>query len=98
MQLKHRDRIEVEKGGEELVVHNTVSVTMAHHVSGGNPTHETFYGASRIEGRGGGPEPNYITTWAAEELWHEHGIDLFDGHDCFDIEVVDLESDEVTVL
>jgi hypothetical protein len=37
-----------------------------------------------------------VITWIAEGLWHEHGIDLPD--DNFDIEVIDVESDDVTVI
>lgn len=82
---------------EEIQVWNYLNVTLAHHVRGGNPTHETFPGSSRIETGGGGPEPDYVTEWVADELWHEHGIDLDTG-DHFDIEVVDVEADEVLRL
>lgn len=86
--------IEHEDGWvEKLEVWNFLNVTLAHQVRGGNPTHETFYGSSRIEQGGGGPQPDFVTEWVAEELWHEHGIDL--PTDDFDIEVVDIESDEV---
>jgi len=96
MNLRHQERITVEKDGEEIDVCNFLNVTMAHQVRGGNPTQETFYGSSRIEIGGGGPQPDYVTEWVAEELWHGHGIYL--PTEEFDIEVVDIESDDVTVL
>ena len=81
---------------EEIEVWNYLNVTLAHQVRGGNPTHETFYGSSRIEQGGGGKQPDYVTEWVAEELWHEHGIDL--PTDEFNIEVVDVEADDVHEL
>jgi hypothetical protein len=95
MTLRHRERITVERDGEELEVWNFVNVTMAHQIRG-TGTLETFYGSSAIERGGGHGEPDYVTTWIAEELQHEHGIDLPD--DNFDIEVIDVESDDVTVI
>lgn len=113
MNLRHREEILVarpidedeetenatfEEDGqryEEIRVWNFLNVTMAHQVRGGNPTHETFYGSSRIEMGGGGSEPEYVTQWVAEELWHEHGVDL--PTEDFDIDVVDIESDDVIV-
>lgn len=86
---------------EDIRVWNHLNVTIAHQVHGEGRL-ETFLGSSRIEKGGGGAEPDYVTTWVAEELWHEHNIDLglFDhgGTDEFDIEVIDIESDEVRVL
>lgn len=82
---------------EEIEVWNFLNVTMAHQVRGGNPTHETFLGESRIEkGGGAGGQPDYVTERVAEELWHEHGIDL--PHDEFDIDVIDVESEDVNIL
>lgn len=78
---------------EEIDVWNFLNVTLAHQVRGGNPTQVTFYGSSRIEQGGGGKQPEYVTHWVAEELWHEHGIDL--PTDEFDIEVVDVTDDEI---
>lgn len=98
MSLRHQERITVEKDGEEIDVWNFLNVTLACQVRGGNPVTEEFPGDHRITMGGGGTEPDYVTSWVAEELWHNYDIDLFDGHREFDIEVVDLEDDEVTVL
>jgi hypothetical protein len=97
MNHKHQERLLVERDGEELAVMNALNVTLAHQVRGGVPTHETFHEASSIEPLGGGSEPDYVTRWVADPLWHEHGIDL-ETSDHFDIEVIDIESDDVTVL
>ena len=81
---------------EELDVWNMINVTMAHQVRGGNPITETFPSESSIEIAYGGREPDYVTEWVAENLWHEHAIDL--PTDEFDIEAVDIESDDVHIL
>lgn len=88
-----------EKGQryEEITVWNFLNVTTAAQVRGGNPTYETFHAESQIvKGGGYGGEPDYVTSWVAEELWHEEGIDL--PTEEFDIEVVDVESEEVHLL
>jgi hypothetical protein len=98
-QAAESDRETFEEDGqhyEEIEVWNYLNVTLAHQVRGGNPTHETFYGSSRIEAGGGGPQPDFVTEWVAEELWHEHSIDL--PTDEFDIEVIDVTADDVHQL
>lgn len=114
MSLQHRERLEVARKiedeivtdnetfvdddgqrWEEIVVWNFVNVTMAHQARGSG-TIETFKDASSIEIGGGGPQPDYVTKWLAHELWHEFGIDL--PSESFNIEVVDIESDEVSSL
>lgn len=94
--LQIQDRIEVEKDGEELEVWNFLNVTPAYQFRGGNPTKEEFPDLHRIEAGGGAGSVDYVTTWVAEELWHDLGIDL--DRDRWEIEVVDVESDEVAVL
>lgn len=102
MTLRHRETIDVGIDGEQIEVWNALNVTMAYQVRGGNPSAEKFPSEHVIEMLGGGTEPEYVTTWVAEALWHEVGIDLglfnSDGSEEFDIEVVDIESEDVIVL
>lgn len=89
--------IEHEDGWvEELEVWNFLNVTNIRRLQfrGGNPTMEEFDGDLEIQCGGGGPTPDFITDWVAEELWHELGVedDQLESHG---IEVVDIERDEV---
>jgi hypothetical protein len=92
MNLQHRDRITVERAGEELDVFNWVNIMQPAVVRGGNPVVEKFdaeIGAGDMQ-----RSPEAITTWVAEELRREFHIDPEDHG----IEVVDVESDGVIVL
>lgn len=81
---------------ERLEVWNFVNVDLAKQARGGGRT-ETYWGESEITIGGGHPEtPDYITEMLADVLHHEYGLNLPSDH--FDIEVVDVESDEVVVL
>jgi len=87
------ERLTVSIGGEEREVYNWVNVKQPAVVRGHNPTVETF---SAEIGAGDSPEtPSAVTEWVAKELWHEFSIDLSRRDD---IDVIDIESDEVTVL
>ena len=114
MNLKHRENITVERKipvdketdnttrtdengqqWERIEIWNFVNVSMAHQARGSGRS-ETYLEESRIEIGGGGKKPDYVTEWLAEQLWHEYGIDL--PHEAFDIDVIDIESDEIIVL
>lgn len=96
MTLRHRENIKVEKDGEKIRVWNFLNVDPAYQVRGGNPSLETFPDEHRIEGGGGAGPVDYVTSWVAKSLRDEVGIDL--SRDRWSIEVVDVESDDVTVL
>jgi hypothetical protein len=90
-ELQRRERIEVERDGEELVVFNCVNIKQPAVVRGSNPVVEKF--EAEI-GAGDSPmKPDAVTHWVAEELDVEFGIDPTDQG----IEVVDVTSDEVGV-
>jgi len=90
MSLKHRDTIEVYRDGEQITVYNWANVNQPAVLRGGNPTVELFDCAI---GAGDSPEtPDYITEWLAVQLEIEFGIDP-SRHG---IEVIDIESDEVS--
>lgn len=92
MKLQHRDRITVIRDGEELEVYNWVNIKQPAIVRGGNPVVERF--EAEI-GAGDSPmTPDAVTTWVAEELYHEFSIDVEDH----DIDVIDVESEEVDVV
>lgn len=88
-----RDRIEVERDGEELEVFNHVSVSTHHYVNSVNG-HESFEADIAKGDMGRGPTPDAVTERVAEYLWTEWKIEVED----YDIEAIDLESDEVNVL
>jgi hypothetical protein len=90
MSLRHRDTIEARVDGEEVTVYNWVNLEIPYVIRGGT-TSEQF--EVKI-GAGDSPRtPEYVTEWVAEDLWHEHSIEVED----YGIEVVDIESDEVDV-
>jgi hypothetical protein len=92
MRLQHRDRITVQRDGEEIEVFNWVNVQVPAVVRGGNPVVEKF---DPDIGAGDSPiKPDAVTHWVAEELDVEFGIHPEDHG----IEVVDVESDEVSVV
>ena len=87
-----RERIQVERDGEEITVWNWVNVQQRAAVRGHNPTVEKF-GADL--GAGDSPEtPDAVTPDVAEELDWEFDIDVDD----YDIEVIDPGDDDVHVL
>lgn len=92
-----RERFTVEYDGEEVEVTNSARVTVQkeHHVVAARE-HETFEAPNspKIVVDGFGGTPDYVTEQLAQYLWGQFDIDL-DEHD---IEVVDIDSDEVTVL
>jgi hypothetical protein len=90
MSLRHRERIEARVDGEDVTVYNWVNLEIPYVVHGGS-TSEQF---EPNIGAGDSPRtPDYVTEWVAEDLWHEHSIEVED----YGIEVVDIESDEVDV-
>jgi len=92
-----RERFTAEYDGEKVEIANSVRITeqKEHHVVAARE-HETFEAPNspRIVVDGFGGRPEYVTEQLAQYLWDQFGIDL-DEHD---IEVVDIDSDEVTVL
>jgi len=92
MNPQKRERLTVEQNGEEKTVYNWANIMQPAVVRGHNPVVEKF---DPDIGAGDSPEkPDAITHWLAEELWHEFGIEAEDHG----IEVVNVESDEATVL
>jgi len=92
-----RERLTVEYDDEEVEVANSARVTeqKEHHVVAARE-HETFEAPNspRIVVDGFGGKPEYATEQLAQYLWDQFSIDLNEH----DIEVVDIDSDEVTVL
>jgi len=90
--LNLRERIEVERDGEEITVWNWVNVQQRAAVRGHNPVVD-YFGADI--GAGDMAEtPEAVTPNVAEELDWEFNIDV-ENHG---IEVIDPESEEVHVL
>ncbi|MFC7216505.1 hypothetical protein ACFQO4_20815 [Saliphagus sp. GCM10025334] len=92
MKPRLRDRLTVEKDCEEIEVFNWVNVNRWSTVRASNPVvshEETEIGAGDASFT-----PDAITKWVAEELHDEFYITPEDHG----IEVIDVESDEVTVL
>lgn len=90
--LRNRDRITVVKDGEEIEVFNWVNLKQPAVVRGGNPTVEKF--DAEIGAGDSSAAPDAITTWVAEELDWEFGIDPEDQG----IDVIDPTDEEVTVV
>ncbi|WP_455448331.1 hypothetical protein [Natrinema thermotolerans] len=93
MDLSGRDRIVVEKDGEEIDVFNHVSVSTHHYVNSVNG-YETFEPTVSKGDMGDGPKPEAVTPRIAEMLWHEFHAEVED----LGIDVIDPESEEVDVL
>jgi hypothetical protein len=95
MSLKHRDVITVhlddDDRDEEIEVYNWVNLSQPAVVRGAGSI-EKF--EAEIGAGDSSMDPDYVTKWLAEDLWHEFGIDV-DNHG---IEAIDVESEEVTVL
>lgn len=90
--LRHHDRIVVQKDGEEVVVYNWANITVPTVVRGGNPRVERF--EPEIGAGDSQMKPDYVTEWVADEIWGEFGVDVEDHG----IEVIDVESNEVTIV
>jgi len=89
MNLQQRDRITIERDGEEIEVFNRVNIRQPAVVHGGNPPVEKF---DAEIGAGDSPKtPEAVTEWVANELWHEFGIGVADHG----IKVIDPDPDEV---
>ena len=89
-ELKLCDSLTVRRDDEELEVFNWCSLTQYHTVR--LTTQETW--TPDIERGDGGPTPEYVTEWLADCLWNQYGVEV-ENHD---IETIDIESDEVSVL
>lgn len=87
---KHMELITVEMDGEEKQVHNRVNLMQPAEVRG--TITETY--EARIGAGDGNQEPEAITEWVAEKLWHEFGIDPA----ARDFEVIDVTADDVTII
>lgn len=87
-----KDRITIERDGERLDVFNWVNITQKSVIYAGAGSTERF--TMEIGAGDSSIKPERITEWIAKELWHEYGFDAEENG----IEVVDVESDEVTVL
>jgi len=92
MTLRHRDRLHVERDGEEVEVFNWVNVKHPAVVRGGNPVVERF--DAEIGAGDSTVEPDAVTEWVAAELDREFSIDVSEHG----IEIVDVEDDSVSVL
>jgi len=95
MKLRRRDQITVEKGGEEIQVFNWVNILQPAIVRGNNPVVEKF--GAEIGAGDSDMKPDAVTTWVAEELWHEFDISQNDLKE-LGIDVIDVEAPEVDVL
>lgn len=93
MDLTGRDRILVEKDGEEIEIFNHVSVSTHHYVNSING-YETFEPTISKGDMGDGPKPEAVTPRVAEMLRHEFHAEVED----LGIDVIDPESEEVTRL
>jgi hypothetical protein len=92
LDITGRDLITVEKDGEEIEVYNHVSVSRHYYVNSVNGYEE--FEADIAEGDlGDGPEPDYITERVKRILWKKLNVSVRDR----DIEVIDLDSDDITV-
>ncbi|SIS21759.1 hypothetical protein [Natronorubrum thiooxidans] len=87
-----QERLSVVRDGDELEVFNWVNVDQPATVRGHNPVVETY--DAEIGAGDASFTPDAVTTWVADELRDEFHIDPEDHG----IEVVDVESDEVSVL
>lgn len=91
MNVQHHDRITVAKDDEEIEVFNWVNISQPAIVRGIGDI-EKFH--PDIGAGDSSMKPDAVTTWVAEELWHEFGIEM----ENYDIEVIDVESDEIQIL
>jgi hypothetical protein len=92
MEPQRQERLTVKRDGEEQTVYNWVNITQPAVVRGHNPVVEKF---DAEIGAGDSPKtPEAVTHWLAEELWYECSIEVEDHG----IEVVNVESEDVTVL
>jgi len=89
-----REILTVEVDGDQREVYNWVTVEQAARVRGHNPIVEKF-DADIWAGDAEGLEVDAVTQWVAEELEYEFGIRLSQRDD---IDVIDIESNEVSVL
>lgn len=92
MSLRNRDRITVEKDGEEIEVFNWVTVKQPAIVRGSNPVVDKA--DPKIGAGDSMMDPDAVTEWVAEEVWAEYSIDVEDQG----IDVIDPIAEEVTVL
>lgn len=92
-EMRH-DRITVVIDGEEIDVFNWVTIERAHRIR--PVSHESFEPRIYAGDDLGGTHPDAITKWLANELRHEHliNVETLWPH----IDVIDIESDEVTVI
>ena len=93
--LTKKDTILVERDGEQIEVHNWVSFKRIERaVVRGSRMSEKFDSRPSVEDGEGYKKPEAVTTWVADDLSGNFGIDV----EKLDIEVIDVESDEVTLL
>lgn len=91
-QLRRKDRITVERDGEEVEVFNWANVRRFSTVRASNPV--VSHDDTRIGAGDSTMKPDAVTHWVAEELDAEFSI----NPEKHGIEVIDVTSDEVTVL
>lgn len=92
-----KDRIPVERDGEELTVFNHVSVEQSHYINSVNG-YDSFTVRVYAGDSVGGDGPSYVTKRVAMVLHDEFGIDLFGGTHPQGIDVIDVTDDDVTIL
>lgn len=94
MTLKHQDRIPVETAdGREIDVFNWVNVKKVEEAVV-RPNASEMWPHVEIGAGDSSEKPEAVTRWLAERLSGEFGIDV----DREGIEVIDVESDDVTRL
>jgi hypothetical protein len=92
------DSYTVRYEGEEITVYNEVDFATVYQVRGFNPTSEMFQEPTQIMIPGMNESPDYIAHWLADEIAALIGVSRADVERTFDVEIVDLESDDVEEL
>ncbi len=101
MNLSGKDSVLVEVDGEEKTVYNAVSVSqlkehLVHSVGGYETwTHTKIYPGDAGGGKSGGFA---VTPRIAELVWHEFGVDEEALEETHDIDIIDPNSEGVTIL
>jgi len=94
LSLNQRERIEVKVDGEEVTVFNWVNLSQPATVRGHNPVVEPYETA--VYAGDSQMEPDAVTHWVADELEEVSLINV--DLDAQGIDVIDVTSEEVTIL
>jgi hypothetical protein len=90
-EMCRHDRLNVEVDGEEREVYNWINVTTRVQLRGNGSREQWVLEIGAEDSR---RPPEYVTHWLAAELASQMNIQVEDHA----IDVVDIESEEVTVL